>query len=323
MGYSPVPSSDNDRAISYEMVSLAHLTAIAREHGLPSPHELPEPWTGAASHVYPLGNVVIKIPFDRPDAIEAVTNEATIAPFVRKLGVKTPKLIVFDASREILPVPFTVFRRVDHAESLEHLSRSPASVQDAWEEAGRQIARVHSVLPDTNELPGLSTFRQSPEEDPRLWADELRTRGAMRQDDACWLQTLLDRLAPHALADVPLTLCHGDVNAANVLVEEGSYRFRALIDWAGSGWLDAAWDFSGASLDAVPFLLAGHRSVAPLPMDHTAEARILWCQVQMRLFGARKLASPETAQQQLEGYMERLRRFAQQADLAWSDVARR
>lgn len=297
------------------MIDLAQLAAIAARHDLPTSTHLPIPWVGAASHVYPLGDVVVKVPFDRPDTIVAVTKEATVAPFVRALGVRTPELIAFDASREILPVPFTVFRRVANAETIERLARRPATLRDVWEEMGRQLARVHAVQYAADVLSGLGTFRQSPAEDPRLWADEQRARGALRPADARWLHTLLDALAPHALADVPLALCHGDVNAANVLVELGSHRFRALIDWAGSGWMDAAWDFTGISLDAVPFLLAGHRAVAPLPMDTTVEARILWGQVQVRLFGARRLESPDAAAKVLGTHVERLRRFAQQQGL--------
>jgi hypothetical protein len=39
---------------------------------------------------------------------------------------------------------------------------------------------------------------------------------------------------------------------------------------------DAAFDFFGLPLRAVPFVLGGHRSVAPVDGDEGAEARILW-----------------------------------------------
>lgn len=297
------------------MVSLVQLNSIAAKHSLMPLDGVPVSWTGAASHVYPLGDVVVKIPFDRPDTIEAVTTESIIAPFVRKLDVQTPELIGFDDSRDIVPVPFAVFRRVEGAESLHRLARDPDSVREAWEEVGRQLARVHGVREEADGPLELRTFRQTPDLDPRPWVEELRSTGSMDEADARWLRTLLDELAPSALDDVPLTLCHGDVNAANVLVDERSHRFEALIDWSGAGWLDPAWDFAGVSLDTVPFMLAGHRSVASLPMDHTAEARICWCQVQTRLFGVRKQASPETARKQLDRHVKQIRHFAKSADL--------
>jgi aminoglycoside phosphotransferase (APT) family kinase protein len=270
------------------MTTLGQLASIAARHGLPVPTIVSEPWIGAASRVYPIDDVVVKIPFDRPDTIVAVEIDAAIATFARSLGVAVPELLALDETRELVPVPVAIFRRVEGAIPLDRADRSEAA-RAVWEEVGRQLARVHAVA-DRDALPiVLREFRQSPEVDPRPWVDELRERGVLLGTDAGWLRDLLDRIAPAALAEVPLALCHGDVNAANVLVDAGTGRFRALIDWAGAGWLDPVWDFAGVPLDVVPWLLAGHRELAPLPDDATAEARILWSQVQMRLFSARSV----------------------------------
>ena len=40
-------------------------------------------------------------------------------------------------------------------------------------------------------------------------------------------------------------------------------------------------------------MLAGHREVAPLPDDETAEARILWSRLQLVLFGLRRVDARE------------------------------
>jgi len=131
----------------------------------------------------------------------------------------------------------------------------------------------------------------------------------LNQRDAQWLEALLDTIARPALVDVPTVLCHGDVNAANVLVDQESGRFRALIDWAGAGWLDPAWDFAGVALDVVPAMLAGHRSVAPVTHDGTAEARILWCQVQTRFYPLRE-ATGDPGKGVVERHIDQIRRFA-------------
>jgi aminoglycoside phosphotransferase (APT) family kinase protein len=103
---------------------------------------------------------------------------------------------------------------------------------------------------------------------------------------AQWLSDVLDRLAPTVLAPVSKCFCHGDVNAANVMVGHHEPRtYIALLDWGGAGWGDPAGDFSGMSLDAVPFVLAGHREIVPLEEDATAEARILWFYIRLALFG--------------------------------------
>jgi aminoglycoside phosphotransferase (APT) family kinase protein len=266
------------------MISLDRLAAIAARHGLPAPSPMPEPWTGAASDVYPLGDVVVKVPFDRPDTIVAVEIDAAMSGYARSLGVAAPELLALDESREVVPVPVAIFRRVAGV-PLDPARRDEAA-RAAWEEVGRQLARVHAVA-DREAVPiALREFRQSPEVDPRLWVGDLAEAGRLDADDVRWLGALLDRLAPAALADVPPALCHGDVNAANVLVDPETGGFRSLIDWAGAGWLDPVWDVAGVPLDVVPWLLAGHRAVAPLPLDATAEARVLWCQIQTRLFNA-------------------------------------
>jgi aminoglycoside phosphotransferase (APT) family kinase protein len=156
----------------------------------------------------------------------------------------------------------------------------------------------------------LREFRQTPEVDPRPWVDDLRDRRRLDARDASWLHRLLDRLAPAALEESPLHLCHGDVNAANVLMPSTPENGIVLIDWAGAGWLDPAWDFVGVPMEVVPFLLAGHRSVAPLPRDDTAEARICWSQAQTRLLAARSQADDATAIVGLQRDVASLRAFA-------------
>lgn len=266
---------------------------------------------GAASHVYPLGDVVIKIPFDRPDAIEAVTVDAAVTPYVRALDVHASELIAFDDALDIVPVPFAIFRKVEGAVALDSSARS-GDARATWHEVGRQLARVHAVT-DTSAVPvELRSLRQTPEVDPRPWVGELRESGRLSPGDARWLLSLLDRIAPDALAEEPFALCHGDVNTANVLVDARTGRFRALIDWAGAGWLDPAWDFAGVALDVVPWLLTGHREVAPLPGDVTAEARICWCQAQTRLYSARSASSE--AQPPID--IGQIRRFARHVGMS-------
>lgn len=294
---------------------LSHLTAIAHRHGFQSPDALPTPWVGATSRVYPCGDVVVKVACDAADAMNAVTIDAAMNPIIRKLGVQTPDLIAFDDSRDLQPVPFSVYRRVPHSAPISQFSKSPGLVASAWEAVGRELALVHQV-PYRAEMPiALREFRQSPHVDPRPWAEDLHARGVLDSTDMSWLQRLLDYLARFALGEVPLTLCHGDVNAANVLVDSTNGQYLALIDWAGVGWLDPVWDFAGVPFSVVPFLLAGHRSVAPLPSDETAEARVCWCQMQTRLHAANAHLD-ESSAARLRRDLEAVRAFVARQD--WS-----
>ena len=266
------------------------VTAILERHRLrASVTDLTErqPWIGATSRVYPLGDVVLKVPHADPAAIAALRIDASVAPIVRAVGVRTPRLVAYDDSRDLLPVPYAVHQRV-RGESLDRLGHEPEAVPEVWRELGRDLAIVHALSAADGPLAGLRTFEQSAEVDPRPWTEELAGSGHLTRHDARWLAGLLDRLAPAALAAVPRRLCHGDVNAGNVLVDAAGSSFLAVVDWAGAGWLDPVWDFAGIPLRAVPYLLEGHRQQAPLPADETAEARILWCHVQLALFHLRR-----------------------------------
>jgi aminoglycoside phosphotransferase (APT) family kinase protein len=297
---------------------LPHLRAIARKYGVSAPDTMPEPWTGATGRVYPCGDAVIKVPLDRPDAIAAVTIDAAMNPVARGLGVRVPDLLSFDASGEILSQPYAVYRRVVDAVSLSSFAGDRHRVQVAWQSVGRDLALVHAVRHDASFPVSLREFRQSPEVDPRPWVDELRARCLLIEVDAAWLHALLDRIEPVALADRPLWLCHGDVNAANVMVDAVTGEYRALIDWAGAGWLDPVWDFAGVSLDVVPSLLAGHRSVAPLSDDDTAEARILWCQLQTRLYAALKGTDDPSAVPRMATHLAQVRAYAHSIGMSLS-----
>lgn len=67
------------------------------------------------------------------------------------------------------------------------------------------------------------------------------------------------------------------------MVQPSGLAYAALLDWGCAAWGDPAWDFFGVPLRAVPLILAGHRSIAPLPADEEAEARIHWRHLQMSL----------------------------------------
>lgn len=297
-------------------VTLAGLAAVARRHGLPVPATLPTPWRGATSHVYSLGDVVVKVAHDREDAARAVVIDARMSQVARRLGVAAPRLLALDATRELLPAPYAIFARVVGAVPVDRWTGSPGAVTLAWQAVGRELARVHRVAEGTAMPLALRSFRQTPEVDPRPWVDHLRARAVLDEDDAGWLRHLLGNLAPAALAGLPPRLCHGDVNAANVLVDARTGAYRALIDWAGAGWLDPAWDAAGIPLAAVPPLLEGHRAVAALPDDATAEARILWCQAQTRLHAARGVSDARIARVQLARDIAQIRSFAAGAGIS-------
>ena len=296
-------------------VSLHALRAIAVRHGFRVPTRVPRPWAGATSRVYPLGGAVLKVPHADPAAVDAVRVDALVIDAARAVGVSTPRLLALDDEGDLLPVPFSLHERV-RGGTLVRLGGSPVA-DGAWRAVGRDLARLHDGVSRSGPLAGLRAFAQTPEVDPRPWVVALGESGLLSPPTARWLGELLDTLTSAALAPVPQRFCHGDVNAANVLVAPHAAGFLALIDWLGAGWLDPAWDFASVPLRAVPSLLAGHREIAPMAHDATAEARILWCHLQLALYGIHAGWIPiDERQRRLARLVRRTREFLAEVPLA-------
>ena len=100
--------------------------------------------------------------------------------------------------------------------------------------------------------------------------------------------------------------------------------YLALIDWGACGWGDAAHDFAGIPLRAVPFMLEGYREVAPLPEDETAEARILWRHLQIALYLLGRPPQPglSWAERPAAMLLEIMRFFLGSPGRPWADLYR-
>src|SRR5262249_19074523 len=81
-------------------------------------------------------------------------------------------------------------------------------------------------------------------------------------------------------------------------------------------------DFAGVPSRAVPFMLAGHREIAPLDADQTAEARIVWRHLQLALWSLPRGAVPSRswAERPLAMLLEVLRFFADPPDERWREL---
>ncbi len=275
-------------------VSDAVLHAIAARYGLGTRTFAQLTHMGSGNTVYLLGDdYVLRVPLNDPVRAAGAYTEAIAVPAARTAGVRTPRIVAFDDSRDLLPVPYAVYERV-RGEPLSALGQAPEAVPQVWRELGHDLALLHTgVSPDG---PAGQLRGNGEDPDPRPWLADFAREGYMTPDEARRLLGWLDRLAPQAQAPVSRRFAHGDVNAANILVDPATLTYLALIDWGGAGWADAAWDFCPLALRAVPFVLAGYRAVAPLDNDSAAEARIIWHHVQLALYFIRPDRDPPRAQ---------------------------
>ena len=264
------------------------LREISERHGLDAGGFELLPQVGLLNRIYAFGeDFVLRVPRDHPVSAADARKEAVAVPVAREAGVRTPRLLAFDDSLDLLPVPYSIYERV-HGETLGLLDRDPAASPDVWRELGRDLALLHSRVTEDGAAAGLELDALP---DPRPWPSELAEAGLFSTTEARWLEGWLDRLAPEALAPVPRRFLHGDSQATNVMVERGSLRYLAVLDWGGCGWGDPAWDFAGVPLRVVPSMLEGYGEISPLH-GPAIEARILWRHLQLSLYLMRREPQP-------------------------------
>lgn len=287
----------------------AMIAAIVARYGLGTRSATRLAHAGTSHTVYLLDDAfVLRVPREHPAWAGSVGHEARVVPAARAAGVRTPVLVVADETREILPVPFTVFERV-HGIALSAVDRAPETLPELWRCVGQDLAGLHTRIPADGPLADLP--RDAADLDPRPWVAELQAARMLPPGTAAYLQTWLDRLAPLALLASPRHLCHGDVNLGNILVDPATYAYQALIDWSGATWGDGAYDLAVVSLRAAPWLVEGYRGTGLVAADSTLEARILWQHLRLALYGMRRAQGRDVAwvEQRLARLFDGMRLF--------------
>ena len=265
------------------------LATLAQFHHISLVQITPLPDVGITNNMYRFGeHLMLRIPRNHPYLFDLLRKEARVVPAARAAGVHTPALVAFDDTCAVLPAPYSLYERVA-GETLGLLDLEPEATPGVWRALGRDLALLHTeITPEA--LPPEELGRCS---DPRANLEQLASAGHFTLMEARWFERLLERLAPYALAALPPRFLHGDTQSTNLMVRSGSLEYLAVLDWGSSGWGDPAWDFAGMPLRAVPFILEGHRQIAPLDADETAEARILWRQFQIALWSFSREPQPD------------------------------
>ena len=308
-------------SLEFPTLSVALLRAIAKRHGLRAESFARLPQIGVINTIYTLGDdLVLRVPRNHPGAVDQARTEAIAVPVAHAAGVRTPRLIVYDDTLDLLPVPYLVYARV-RGRTLGVLDWEPADIPQVWRELGRDLALLHTaVQPEGEQVGRLRSAGDGP--DPRALAEERATDGWLTSLEVRWLTRWLDRLASATLTPVPKRMVHLDVQATNVIVTDNALEYVALLDWGCTGRGDPAFDFFGMPLRAVPFMLDGHRSVAPLDADDGAEARILWRHVQYALASLPRGAAPGMSwgERPLAWLLEVFRFFQESPPARWREL---
>ena len=308
------------QSLEFVDVPTATLRVIAERHDLGVDTFARLPQVGVINAIYALGrDHVLRVPRDDPGTVAQARTEAVAAPAARAAGLRTPRLVVFAEAGDLLPVPYLIFERI-HGRTLGLLDWEPADVASVWRDLGRDLALLHTRVPDDGTAGRLPLV--PPLTDPRVLAEERASDGWFTGLEARWLIRWLHRLAEAATPPVPARMLHLDVQASNVMVGADALDYRAILDWGCAGRGDPAFDFFGIPLRAVPPALEGHRSVAPLDGDDGAEARILWRHLQFALTLLPRGAAPGMSwgERPLAWLLEVFRFFQESPDRRWRDL---
>lgn len=256
------------------------LRAISDRHGLGVERFARLRSTGVINTIYALDEAfVLRVPTSHPAALADTLTESVAAPAAHAAGIRTPRLVVFDASRTIVEVPFTIYERV-HGETLSLLQDS-ADLARAWRGLGKEVARLHASVTSCADPEG---YLDKPSRtDPRPDLADLAAHGVLTAAHARWLGQWLDALAPAVLAPVTPRFLHDDLTASNVMVTAGAHDFLAMIDWGDAGWGDPALELRWMPLRAIPIAMEGYRELAVFENDDTVEARVLWDHIVLAL----------------------------------------
>lgn len=124
----------------------ASVNAIFLHHGIA------EPWaplaaTGIANRIYATSSVVLRIATDHPQALGDARTESVAAPVVHAAGIRTPALIAYDDSRQIVDRPYTLWERV-HGQAVGQYALDANAALGTWADIGRELARLHLSVQD-------------------------------------------------------------------------------------------------------------------------------------------------------------------------------
>ena len=246
---------------------------------------LPMPTNGVVHALWALGSdYVLRVPKPEEMCLGDLRAEVAAIPVARAGGVRTPALIAFDDSGEILEVPYAIVERV-HGTDLSRLAPDDARFPDLFRQLGEQLATLHTApVPDPH-----PRFRVPGTWDVDALLAETVAAGMLDTNAQRWFARVLEETK----TDHPTTrtcFLHNDVKPDNMMVNERDEL--VLIDWGDAGIGDPAHDLAGLRAAAIARALVGYREIVGDATDPTFEQRIVRLALSNALAGLRR--SPAT-----------------------------
>lgn len=176
----------------------------------------------------------------RKDAASGVTTshgrarEFMLLKAAHRAGVNVPEPCFLCEDTDILGAPFFLMHHVA-GEAAGHRLVKHAENSDLAHELGRQLARIHAIVPPREDLAFLGPPPGNPAgaaiERYRSDLDALEAPMPVLEWGLAWLAR--NRPDPSAAAAV---LCHRDYRTGNYMVADGA--LSGILDWEFAGWGD-------------------------------------------------------------------------------------
>jgi len=226
---------------------------IKRKHRLDGEPTL-LPFTGMVNEAWAIGDEYILRINLREECDDEAPREAVVVPLVRAAGLRSPELIVFDDSREIVPRPYTIYRRADGV-LLGSLDIDPTPLEHLYREIGRQLSLLHKVAPPSE--------IQEPQTQWDAWSTRKQIvraadEGYLPANDVEEIDAFLSVIEHKLEVRKTDSLIHKDIHPWNLMVDPDTYALTAILDWGDTSRGDVASEFASMPLVAVRSMFAGY-----------------------------------------------------------------
>ena len=239
--------------------------------------------TGVANRIYATQDVVIRVANNHEEAHKDAKTESIAAPVAYEAGLLTPRLLVFDDSRNLLDGPYSIWERV-HGETLGLVSDDPRAMSNTWCQVGYQMGNLHVNVKHVDDP---HKYLHEPKRGLRLDAllEKLASTVHFDRNLTKEIAALIDELHPAVTEESKICFLHSDVKDMNIMCTYDD-ELLALIDWGDAGWGDPTFDFRQIPLSAIPIVLRGYRDVAPDLLEETFKERVIWDKLRGAMYAA-------------------------------------
>lgn len=204
---------------------------ILEAYGLPTGNATRSQVEGVANSVWFAGDHVVRICKDVELLSDSYT-ESVAAPVALAAGVKTPRMIAFDDSREIVDSVFSVFERVDG----ETLAMTPhlKDPEAFFISLGENLRVLHDGVTEVDDPQNFLDPGWSPNVVETIHRNPHRVPDHVAQ----WVMSN-QHLFPAEYVGQRV-FAHQDLHPSNILVQDG--QLASIIDWGDAGWSEPAVD---------------------------------------------------------------------------------